>query len=383
MRPGVGAYREVVLYLTPYLAPRRDGVHDVGLSRAEFLRRNGKPHVVAGLFRPGVDRRGAKIPAPAIRKRLQLRDVRHFQKAQAALEFAFDDVLTLFDRTGGAGSSWHMLRRSDPHLPAKACDERRGRAGAGIGVEDFRDAVHDVLRPPVGNGINQRIEKPLGVFSGGLLIAQVEVAGTVIDHDIAHDARISDLDEVFGLLFVVALFLHEPDISGAPDAVQDAYRGVGLPEPVGVPRPHTDRRTRHPELIRVAPVAPHGAADGFNRRHGDFSCFRVRDAFPVRLPALHGVLDAHGPFAVGAVAADDESRDLPAKRLGDARLALALAGLFAALPPAVFFKVLVGGVQGAIQRFGKPRHDAPAIPVAWVRLFERAGRVAYEAKLFG
>ena len=123
VRPGVGAYREVVLHLTPYLAPRRDGVHDVGFNRAELLRRNGKPHVVAGLFRPGVDRRSAKVPAPAIRKRLQLRDVRHFQKAQAALELAFDDVLTLFDRTGGAGSSRHMLRRSDPHLPAKARDE--------------------------------------------------------------------------------------------------------------------------------------------------------------------------------------------------------------------------------------------------------------------
>ena len=330
-----------------------------------------------------MDRSGTKIPAPAVRKRLQLRDVRHFQKAQAAFKLAFDDVLTLFDRSGGAGSSRHMLCRSDSHLPAKACDERRGRAGAGIGVEDFRDAVHDVLRPPVGNGVNKRIEKALGVLSGGLLIAQVEVAGAVIDHDIAHDARISDLDEVFGLLLVVALFLHEPDISGTPDAVQNAYRGVGLPEPVGVFRPHTDGRARHPELIRVAPVAPHGAADGFNRRHGDFSCFRGRDAFPVRLPALHGVLDAHGPFAVGAVAADDESRDLSAKRLGDARFALALAGLFAALPCTVLFQVVVSGVQGAIQRFGKPRHDAPAIPVARVRLFERAGRVAYEAKLFG
>ncbi len=35
------------------------------------------------------------------------------------------------------------------------------------------------------------------------------------------------------------------------------------------------------------------------------------------------------------------------------------------------------------QRFGKPCHDAPAIPIARVRLFERTGRVAYEAKLFG
>lgn len=146
---------------------------------------------------------------------------------------------------------------------------------------------------------------------------------------------------------------------------------------------HTDGTARHPELIRVAPVAPHGAADGFNRRHGDFSCFLVRDAFPVRLPALHGVLDAHGPFAVGAVAADDESRDLPAKRLGNACLALVLTWLFAALPPAVLFQIVVGGVQGAIQRFGKPCHDAPAIPIARVRLFERTGRVAYEAKLFG
>ena len=241
--------------------------------------------------------------------------------------------------------------------------------------------MHDVLRPPVSHGVNKCIEKALGVFSGGLFVAQVEVAGAVIDHDIAHDTRIPDLDEVFWLLFVVALFLHEPDISGAPDAVQDAYRGVGLPESVGVLRPHTDRRTRHPELIRVAPVAPHGAADCFNRRHGDFSCFRVRDAFPVRLPALHGVFDAHGPFAVGAVAADDEPRDLPAKRFGDACLALAPAGLFAALPPTVFFEVLVGGVQGAIQRFGKPRHDAPPFPIAWVRFFQVTGGVAYELKL--
>lgn len=120
-------------------------------------------------------------------------------------------------------------------------------------------------------------------------------------------------------------------------------------------------------------VAPHGAADGFNRRHGDFSCFRVHDAFPVRFPVFHGILDAHDPLAGVSERAGGLLRDLPAKRLGNARLALALAGLFATLPCTVFFQVVVGGVQGAIQRFGKPRHDAPAIPVARVRLFERAG----------
>ena len=121
--------------------------------------------------------------------------------------------------------------------PQKPVTSEEAGPGPGIGVEDFRDAVHDVLRPPVSHGVNKCIEKALGVFSGGLFVAQVEVAGAVIDHDIAHDTRIPDLDEVFWLLFVVALFLHEPDISGAPDAVQDAYRASACQSLLGYSGP--------------------------------------------------------------------------------------------------------------------------------------------------
>lgn len=77
--------------------------------------------------------------------------------------------------------------------------------------------MHGVLRPPIRHRLNEGRKEPFRAFAGGLLVAQVEVSGVVVDFQIAHDAVLPDLEEVFGLFAVIALFFDEPDLVAPPE----------------------------------------------------------------------------------------------------------------------------------------------------------------------
>lgn len=156
------------------------------------------------------------------------------------------------------------MNKPDVQLFAEVRYQRRGIGGAGVGIEDARQAVRRVAVGPRSAMKSIRVRARFPRFPGGLLIPDIKGIGSMVDNDIAHDAPIADLDKVFRFLRVVRTLVQKDDAlcprgcgRGCrprrpaarydSDAESDASRGLPLFE-----------------LFRVAAVVPHRPAYGFD-----------------------------------------------------------------------------------------------------------------------
>ena len=195
---------------------------------------------------------------------MQKGHVRHVHEAQTAFKLLFDNVLVDFHRARGILRTGRVMDEPDVQLFAEVRYQRRRIGRAGVRVQDGRQSVRRILVATVGNELYQGTQHALGGFTRSLLVPDIKGVGGMVDDDIAHDAPVADLNEVFGFLRVVGTLVQKDDALCAAYAVEDAHRSVQQPCVVGMQGADAPCGLPLFELFRVAAVLPHGPADGSN-----------------------------------------------------------------------------------------------------------------------